>query len=1080
MYLASLLANTTGLLTSQFLSFVQPQLATPGVTFALGFLQQGSDYGVSERHITLEGQAIIPDPGQLEGWNVWFTPAQFSGGKRNQANVYAAQSLWTDLDVDPTGTKPGTYVSLEAAWNALWAFAAQHNLPPNAVVDSGRGLQAYWVLSRPLPSAEWQALAMRLALVMRQSGLRYDPSRATDISSWMRLPGVQNPKPGARVASVLYVGQHPRWTPEHLLQMWGHLDVSHLLAEMVSKNNGPTVQIPPGAWDTIPSNIDVRDLQLSWEDFCTNANGAHCPRIAWAIQPQNQAYISEPEWYALMGFFRAFEDGRRLAHWASCYHPNYSPEATDKKFYQWQGFAPSKATFQAKLTNIPGAPSCDTCVNAHACKSPAQWGKRVPKVIPIHQEPAQAAPQIQVTVTAPQPMDESPAMMSAEFDYGHAGEAWGMWTSISRETATGDKETRIHLCKQRIYPRRIVKVKLPDSRGNQSQVTCLHVDVVSSDSVARPMYIPLADLDSQHKTATISALHDAGCTNPGHGWNNAGPIEWKGFMTRLLHQARTMAMSASGLPDVAHSHLGWADDQDGNLQTEKFVLGPFAYGKAGAVERAVVDSPVATFAKGVPSPMTDTTYPGGVAGLSRDFNALLQASLPAGDAKLPDQFALAASLATCLQALCVPEIERGGLLVFHNDGSGTGKTSLLRRAMSIWTKSPGDWIQQDATMQGFVEKRLQVAHSLPVVWDDMIRSMSRDDSHRFAEFVLRTTGRQQRVRQTSANVGAWTTFAFASMNPHPHALITSDNREAANALNRVLAVSVPPGRLTAATRPAQGQYDAWAGAYGGLVGQVFLRSVISDDGRAHARNRYEAWRDYIRHALRTEDANERFNRSIIASVLTAAELASQLGLLQLDMQAMVNYAMGLLTTVRASVDTATTKATDLAAELMTFVGGAVADIQVSSAGVSTVINRTPGVLRLNRVRELATGAHVAIIPARVIDEWAKTQGIASAAVKQSLVETQRAQHGQATFYTGTGSTKVTALIIPIPDLTNPLEDVCLNPASQSQNTATFDWAPSRLPSQSVSPPPPAQTSPSGMAWFTPPATSSGVRPGTQT
>lgn len=1043
MYLASLQAGPNGLTTSQFLQAVLPQIDERGTTYALGFHELGSSYGVSERHLSRTANPLFPDPDELANWSVWFTPSLFREQKRAQVNAYAAQSLWTDLDVDPTGAKPGTYASVQDAWAAIWQFAQVAQFFPHIVVDSGRGLQVFWLLSRPVNTTEWQQLALRLSVILKTNGVRYDPSRATDIASWMRLPGVQNPKPGARVASVVYWGSQPRWSPENLIQAWGHIVVAHLMADLIGKVNGQSITVPQSCWD-LRSNMDLSDFQLSWADFCSNANGAHCPRITWAIQPQNQPYIAEPEWYALLGFFRAFEGGRWLAHEASRYHPGYDPAATDRKYFQWQGRAPSRATFQTKLTNIPGAPSCDTCPNAHACKSPAQWGKRVPKVIPIQQvQPAPQQQQIAQPTMAPQPMSESAAVMSEDFDYGHAGEAWGMWTSIKRETSTGIAETRIHLCKQRIYPRRIVKVKQSDNRGNSTQETCLHVDVISRDNVSRPMYIPLADLDSQHKTLMIRALHDAGCSNPGHGWNNAGPIEWKGFMTRLLTQARTMAMSETGLPDQAHSHLGWADDTEGTPTTDKFVLGAFAYGKEGAVERAVIDADVAKFARGVPAPMTDESYAGGMQALASDFNRLLAASIPAGAAGLPDRFALSASLATCIQALCVPEIERGGVVVFHNDGSGTGKTSLLRRAMSLWNKLPGDWIQQDATMQGFVERRLQVAHSLPVVWDDMIRSMSKEDSNRFADFVLRSTGKQQRIRQTTSTTGAWTTFAFASMNPHPHGLIANESRDASNALNRVLAVSVPPGRLTAATRPAQAAYDAWADEHGGKIGQLFLRSIISDAGRQHARDRYEAWRNYIRQSMKSEDGNERFNRSIVASVLTAAELATQLGLLHEDLNALATYCIDLLNVTRTVVTESVASADNITTEFLTYAFAISADLQVQAGGAVSVVRSTPGTIRANRVRDMQANASMAIIPIHVVEAWAKSNHCSANAIRQSITTALKASVGTAMFYTGAMSHEAQCLLIPVPDLTNPLEDICPNTPASSP----APWTANSLPSQ---------------------------------
>ncbi len=107
------------------------------------------------------------------------------GGERR--DILAAVALTVDLDAPDETARA-------AARERLEGFA----LPYSALVCSGHGLHAYWLLKAPLPvqGVDGPANAARYELVAQRLAARLGADHCWDLPRILRVPGTRNSKPG--------------------------------------------------------------------------------------------------------------------------------------------------------------------------------------------------------------------------------------------------------------------------------------------------------------------------------------------------------------------------------------------------------------------------------------------------------------------------------------------------------------------------------------------------------------------------------------------------------------------------------------------------------------------------------------------------------------------------------------------------------------------------------------------------------------------------------------------------------------------------------------------------------------------
>jgi len=167
--------------------------------FAVVGIKEGS-WTKQELVATREEVDALAEEYMAEERNVFFGVAKYTTDEnRTKDNVAGLKSFWLDIDcgeakaeVNPKTGRPDGYIDQEAGVEALKAFLATTGLPKPILVNSGRGIHAYWTFKTPVAPAVWQPAADRLKTLCEESFLQADPACTADKARILRLPDTRN------------------------------------------------------------------------------------------------------------------------------------------------------------------------------------------------------------------------------------------------------------------------------------------------------------------------------------------------------------------------------------------------------------------------------------------------------------------------------------------------------------------------------------------------------------------------------------------------------------------------------------------------------------------------------------------------------------------------------------------------------------------------------------------------------------------------------------------------------------------------------------------------------------------------
>jgi hypothetical protein len=149
-------------------------------------------------------RALAPKHGWVKDQDVWLSQGDFFKRSRRTVHLLRIGLLFADLDVYKTPLTTGR-TPKNLAESVLYYCDDERIPAPSVIVFSGRGLQAKWLLEKPLPRQalpRWKACEQYL--VKKLAGFGADPA-ATDASRVLRVPGTYNRKSGD-ICRVVHVG----------------------------------------------------------------------------------------------------------------------------------------------------------------------------------------------------------------------------------------------------------------------------------------------------------------------------------------------------------------------------------------------------------------------------------------------------------------------------------------------------------------------------------------------------------------------------------------------------------------------------------------------------------------------------------------------------------------------------------------------------------------------------------------------------------------------------------------------------------------------------------------------------------
>ena len=293
------------------------------------------------------------------GWNVYFGVAKFATNEnRTKANVHLLKSFWVDIDcgeskavANPETGKPSGYLDQATGLQALKDFCEKIGLPDPIVVNSGRGIHAYWPLTEEVTREEWEPVAKRLRDLCITHNFYADNSVTTDAARILRVPGTYNFKdnPPTQV-EVMEEAE-----PTAITELRSILGVKEDMEMAPKREMSELSKSLMSNYTSVFTKIMVR------KDSCQQLLSCY----------RERENLAEPRWFNALSIAKFCSDKDKAIHKLSQGHPDYDPATTEEKIEHIKG---PHGCVEFEKSN-PGG--CAGCPHKGRIKSPISLGREV-------------------------------------------------------------------------------------------------------------------------------------------------------------------------------------------------------------------------------------------------------------------------------------------------------------------------------------------------------------------------------------------------------------------------------------------------------------------------------------------------------------------------------------------------------------------------------------------------------------------------------------------------------------------------------------------------------------------------------
>jgi hypothetical protein len=286
-------------------------------------------------------------------------------GERTQANVLRLKSFFLDIDC---GENWALKNQMEGVLT-LNRFIQDTRLPPPAVVNSGNGLYAYWILSQSIPSRQWRSVAVILkqVVVAYAPAMGDDSSRTSDAASVLRPIGTTNRKPGKVEKPVTLLRD---------VEPIEFFEFAEALGKAAAKKkvNREVLLAPKAATDLNAGFFSG----LDGPEKDPNLVADNCQQVA--LMRRDEAAIVHDLWFLCVGVLTRCADGANVVRqWTR--KSTRVGQRTEDLIAQWQGSDMGPSTCASFGTANPQG--CVGCPHNGRVKSPISLGLPTPKAVDL-------------------------------------------------------------------------------------------------------------------------------------------------------------------------------------------------------------------------------------------------------------------------------------------------------------------------------------------------------------------------------------------------------------------------------------------------------------------------------------------------------------------------------------------------------------------------------------------------------------------------------------------------------------------------------------------------------------------------
>ena len=485
-------------------------------------------------YTSVEAAAEAAHNFDVEGFDSYYTPATFEDSNKGRKAENALQVKALFLDLDCGEGKP--YPTQSDALRALRDFRKKYSLPQcTAVVNSGRGLHVYWILTRPYSREEWLPVAERLKAACYEFGLEADPVVTADAARLLRVPNTHNFK-GAPPLDVTVVNK----------EFAAHVSLEDFAASLPEQTM-PVLSAREFNDEDAKDIARAKGNQNYTKKFskliASTAAGKGCGQIHRAIMQPND--LSYTDWLHVLSIAKfCEEDGEQSIHSISSRYEGYSEDETNK-------VASSIETPHLCMTFERDNPSgCEGCPHKGKIKSPIKLCMEIKEAPPSTEEVLVVAeeevPEGDGAVQTATATDKEPPI--PEYPYPYKRSVTGsIYLVVEHDDGTSSEET---IYKRPLY----ITKRLKDPFEGSSFEFKHHTEREG----VQTFVIPMADLTSPELFRKAMGMNDIFVLN-----KQAGAL-----MTYIGAWINKLQSKEGGKDFVnVHTQFGWTEDM------KAFVLG---------------------------------------------------------------------------------------------------------------------------------------------------------------------------------------------------------------------------------------------------------------------------------------------------------------------------------------------------------------------------------------------------------------------------------------------------------------------------------------------------------------------------
>ena len=803
--------------------------------FAVVGIKEGSRTK-QELVATREEVDALADAYVAKGYNVFFGVAKYTTNEnRTKDNVAALKSFWLDIDcgkakaeVNPKTGRPDGYIDQETGVEALKAFLETTGLPKPILVNSGRGIHAYWALTESITREEWEPVAARLRDLCSIHKFYID-NNVFEVARILRIPNTLNFKDNPPKPVTVWAKAKP-------------VDFTLFYKTLGVKTQDLTpVETPKRELSDLAKSMQENVTSRFSKIMTRSAKGTGCQQLLDCFETRDS--LSEGRWFNALSVAKFCIDQDTAIHTLSEGHPDYEPGKTLQKIKHILG----PHTCEVFERNNPGG--CEGCPHMGKIKSPIMLGREVQAATDADNVIIEE-PEIEGTLPTIHIIPEYPF----PFFRGKNGGIYRQppLSKNGEESEDGD------IC---VLPYDLYILKrMRDPVLKDVAVIKIHKP---KDGVAE-LTVPLTQAVEPTDLRKLLAGESILCTK-----------EQFQFMNEYMRASVSM-LSNSEKAEKMRLQFGWADNDS------KFIVGDSEI----TVEGAYYSPPSSTTSE-VARRMGPV---GSFEKWQEVFNLYGTLGLE------PHAFAALTGFGAPLFKFLG---QRGAMLNVIHPSSGTGKTTILHMANSIWGSPDGLCCVKEDTLNAKI-LRLGMYNNLPYTVDEMTNMEHKE----FSALVYNITqGRgKDRVKASSNelrhNATSWQTMALCSSNSSFYEKMG-------------VAKSSPDGELM---RLVEYKIDYTDALDPFVAKDMFDHQLMDNHG--HAGRIYATWlvknyEEAKRITLNTQAKldrelkllpRERFWSAVLAANLAGGTIAKKIGLIDWDMPRVYDWACNMLVGLREDVE----------------------------------------------------------------------------------------------------------------------------------------------------------------------------------